>query len=362
MGRRQFGAIRRLPSGRYQARLPDGTPAPVTFTTKADAGRWLAAAEADLLRGTFVARRADHDLSVAEWLEEWHTHHSLHKRPGTLARDRSAIRNHIDPNLGSTPLTALRPKDLQSFVAHLHDIVGPGTTHSIYAVLRSALRAAADLDLIDRPPTRGIRLPPIPKTDVRILHPDELVQVATAVPAPWRPMVFLAGVCGLRFAEIAGLRIGRVDLDRRQVHIVETAPQIGPDRAEPKTASGRRTVPMPGFVVDMLREHTGASDAAAEELVFTAKRGGRLYAGNWHGDVWKPAREAAGFPKVRFHDLRHSAVPLWVETAANLLQVSRWLGHSSVQITADVYGHLFHETNDAVMRRLDEVFAPHEAG
>ena len=65
-----------------------------------------------------------------------------------------------------------------------------------------------------------------------------------------------------------------------------------------------------------------------------AAKGGRLYAGNWHGDVWKPAREAAGFPTLRFHDLRHSAVPLWVEMGANLLQVSRWLGHSSVQITA----------------------------
>jgi integrase len=72
--------------------------------------------------------------------------------------------------------------------------------------------------------------------------------------------------------------------------------------------------------------------------------------------VWKPAREAARFPSLRFHDLRHSAVPLWVEMGANLLQVSRWLGHSSVQITADVYGHLFSETNDAVMARLDDTF------
>ena len=76
----------------------------------------------------------------------------------------------------------------------------------------------------------------------------------------------------------------------------------------------------------------------SDSLVFTAARGGRLHAGNWHGDVWKPAREAAGFPALRFHHLRHSAVPLWVETGANLLQVSRWLGHSSVQMTADVYG------------------------
>jgi integrase len=67
-----------------------------------------------------------------------------------------------------------------------------------------------------------------------------------------------------------------------------------------------------------------------------------------------PARRAAGLPTLRFHDLRHSAVPLWVAVRANPLQVSRWLGHSTVQITADVYGHLFPETNDLAIGRLDK--------
>ena len=121
---------------------------------------------------------------------------------------------------------------------------------------------------------------------------------------------------------------------------------------------------MPAFLASQLSAHLAARGLDASDsdaLVFAAAKGGRLYAGNWHGDVWKPAREAADFPTVRFHDLRHSAVPLWVEMGANLLQVSRWLGHSSVQITADVYGHLFSETNDAVMARLDEVFAPSDS-
>jgi integrase len=79
----------------------------------------------------------------------------------------------------------------------------------------------------------------------------------------------------------------------------------------------------------------------ADTLVFSAARGGRLYAANWHKRSWRPARREAGLPTLRFHDLRHSAVPLWIAMAANLLQVSRWLGHSTVEITADGYGHLF---------------------
>jgi integrase len=146
-----------------------------------------------------------------------------------------------------------------------------------------------------------------------------------------------------------------VDTAGHRLRVLETAPQVG-NRAEPKTAAGRRTVPMPGLVAQLLDRHLdrytirGDSDG----LVFTAERGGRLHAANWHKRAWVTARANAGFPSLRFHDLRHSAVPLWVAMGANLLQVSRWLGHSTVQITADVYGHLFPETNDLVIGRLDK--------
>ena len=111
---------------------------------------------------------------------------------------------------------------------------------------------------------------------------------------------------------------------------------------------------MTSMVSEMVSEHLRSLDGVDDDLVFRARHGGRIYAANWHRYVWSPARSAAGWPTLRFHDLRHSAVPLWISMGANLLQVSRWLGHSSVQITADVYGHLFPETNDLVISRLDK--------
>jgi len=169
-------------------------------------------------------------------------------------------------------------------------------------------------------------------------------------------MVYVAGACGLRFSEVAGLRVGRVDTGRLRMHVLETSPQVGSERAEPKTAAGRRTVPVPGLIAEMLDNHLNRYGLAgnADALVFSAERGGRLNAANWHKRAWVPARNSARLPTLRFHDLRHSAVPLWVAMSANLLQVSRWLGHSTVQITADVYGHLFPETNDLVIGRLDK--------
>jgi hypothetical protein len=99
MGRRQFGSVRRLPSGRWQVRYHNGlgerVVAPDTFATKADAQRWLAVAQADILRGTFIDPRAGR-LSFAEWAEDW-----LASRPGkratSLARDRAALRTHLIP-------------------------------------------------------------------------------------------------------------------------------------------------------------------------------------------------------------------------------------------------------------------------
>ena len=186
------------------------------------------------------------------------------------------------------------------------------------------------------------------------LRLEQLHRLADAMEAEWRPMIYLASTCGLRFAEVTGLRRGRIDVAGGSLSIIETAPQRDGDRAEPKSRAGRRNVPLTSFVGDLLTAHLHAREGDPADLAFTARHGGRIYAANWHRYVWTPARSAAGFPQPRFHDLRHSAVPLWIAMGANLLQVSRWLGHSSVQITADVYGHLFPETNDLVIQRLDE--------
>jgi hypothetical protein len=186
--RRQWGSVRKLASGRYQARLPDGSPAPETFPTKAEAGRWLSLAEADLVRGTFVHPSLNANVTVAEWLQEWRASHSLHKRPTTLLRDESAIRRHLVPRLGDIQLAKLRQTDVQAFVADLRREVGPGTTRSIYGVLRAALNAAVNAELLARSPARGIKLPQVPKTDVVTLRPEDLHRLAAALPDggnPW---------------------------------------------------------------------------------------------------------------------------------------------------------------------------------
>src|SRR5215471_11266258 len=116
--RRQFGRVRRLPSGRWQARYPDGTgrdvPAPGTFATKQEARRFLTSIEADMLRGTYVDPRAGR-TTLSEWSTQWLDGDPA-KRASTKARDQSVLRTHFLPTLGHRPLGSITPLDVRRVV------------------------------------------------------------------------------------------------------------------------------------------------------------------------------------------------------------------------------------------------------
>jgi integrase len=172
--------------------------------------------------------------------------------------------------------------------------------------------------------------------------------------------VLVASYGGLRIGELAGLRPHRIDLDRGRVDIAEIAVEV---RGEvvwgaPKTRAGRRSVSLPGPVVDELRDHLAAH--AGRDLVFPGP-GGRtpLRTPTWRRRVWQPAVDAAGLAPLRPHDLRHTAVALWIAVGANVLEVARRAGHTSSAFTMDRYGHLFPEADQALSDRLAALYEGH---
>jgi hypothetical protein len=130
---------------------------------------------------------------------------------------------------------------------------------------------------------------------------------------------------------------------------------------KPKTKAGRRTVTLPRSVVAILNDHLTEytdtdTDIDANAFVFTAPEGAPLRVPPWLQRNWKSAIEAAGLAPLRPHDLRHTAMAMWIATGANPLEVSRRAGHMSVAFTLDRYGHLFPEANSGVADRLDALF------
>src|SRR5699024_8685948 len=117
-----------------------------------------------------------------------------------------------------------------------------------------------------------------------------------------------------------------------------------------KTRAGRRTVPVPSVVADALREHL---DRTAGDLVFPAPEGGYLRRGLFRRRFWLPATKAAGLDGLRAHDLRHTAVALWIAAGASPKEIAVRAGHSSVSVVLDRYGHLLPGQVDAVNDALD---------
>jgi len=161
---------------------------------------------------------------------------------------------------------------------------------------------------------------------------------------------------------MAGLRRGRVDLDRGMVEVVEFVTEVsgylhfGP----PKTGAGYRRVGLPRVVVEALAEQL-ARPGSADDLVFVGPQDGTLRLAGFRHRSWRPATRAAGLDGLRIHDLRHTAVALWIAAGANPKEVAARVGHASVSFTLDRYGHLYPDADQALRDRLDALHARSQA-
>ena len=162
MGRRSFGAIRKLPSGRWRASYIDHrtgarVPAPLTFTTKADANNWLSAIAADRSRGELLDPRLSRRL-FGEWAREWLA--GIHVKPKTFVGYESALRNHVLPVFESHAVAQITYRDCKGFVdTMLAAGYAPGTVSEARKILRLVLAEALRADAIRRNPADRLRVP-----------------------------------------------------------------------------------------------------------------------------------------------------------------------------------------------------------
>lgn len=375
--RRQWGRVRRLPSGRWQARYKDAAgrerPAPVTFATKADAARYLARVQVELEDGEW----RDPDLgrtTFAEWAAGYLDGGSRHKRPTTRARDEVVARTHLIPALGARPLATITPADVRRVVDAMAARLAPATVRTNYGVLKAILNAAVEADVLARSPCRGVKLPAADADAGASAHrrraeeqrrtartPDDLRRLADALPAEYRPVAYVAGVLGLRWSEVAGLRVGRLDLAARTLTVAETTAEVNGrlvPAADAKSRAGRRTLAVPAFLADLLAEHLARrGDPGPEELVFVAPRGGPLRATNFRTRVWAPAVAAAGLEGLTFHGLRHVATSLMVDVGEHPRVIQHRIGHATARMSLERYAHVSEAADRAAAAHLEAMFA-----
>jgi integrase len=357
--------IRKKGPGQWQVRYrdPSNRERARTFRRKVDAENFLVTVEADKLRGTWTDPRLG-KITVSEWRPTWEASR-VHLRPSTRVGTESVLRNHVLPYFGDRRLDSVVPTDVQGFVAHLEENgLSPSTIRIAYLIVAGLFSSALDSDLIARTPCRGIKLPPRRHTEMRFLNAEQVAQVAEAIDAPYRALVLTAAYTGCRFGELAGLRIHRLDLLRRSLTVAETLSDVRGHvaLAPPKTAAARRQVALPRFLADELSRHLAQWPPAADGFVFTSSEGGPMRRTNFRTRNWLPAVRASVGEPFRFHDLRHTHAAMLIAQGEHPKVIQLRLGHSSIQVTLDTYGHLFEGLDEAAADRLDEAFVRTSSG
>lgn len=336
-------------------RDPDGLQRKKSFARRADADRFVAAVAADIARGSYVDPAAG-KVNVEAWAEIWSSAQA-HLKDTTRARYAGVLRVHVLPRWGRRPLSSITHAEVGRWVSDLASSgLQPGSVRYAHAVLSSMLGLAVRDGRLARNPAEGVPLPRIQPREPRFLSLAEVSALAAASGDNATVVWFLA-LTGLRFGEMAALRVKRVDLARRRVMVAESVTEVSGRTVWSTPKSHRtRSVPLPGQLAGAL---AGVIQAKGDDdLVFTAPGGGVLRINNWRPRVFDPACHAASLTGVSPHDLRHTAASLAVSSGANVKAIQRMLGHASAAMTLDVYTGLFGDDLDDVAARLDGLVPP----
>lgn len=357
--RRPWGSVRKLASGRYQVRYRvDGQElgAPQTFRTKSEADAWLAAARADLDRGTWINPDAGR-ISLEEYAWQWLAErHNL--RPRTRELYESELRLHILPSLGQVELRHLTSARVRTWHSGLlAEWPGAPTVAKCYRLLRAILGTAVEDELIVKNPC-VLKGAGVERSAERpVANVEQVYAIADAIERRYRALVLLAAFTGLRLGELRALRRNRIDLRQCAVHVSEQIQDLTDGTVivgEPKSAAGRRTVAFPEALLPALRAHLDEWAAPGPNgLVFCGTRGQPLRRATLHS-AWKRATEKVGVRELHFHDLRHTGNTLAAATGASTKDLMARLGHSSPR-AALIYQHASSDRDAGIARALNEL-------
>jgi integrase len=340
-GKRSFGSIRQLPSGRWQARYstPAGKSitAPKTFAAKLHAEAWLADRKREIDTALWnpaaaTPRRIEFGAYSAAWLASRQARGNP-IRPRTAELYSRILDKHLLPTFGDRVLTTITPGEVRGWYAGtLTD--KPTLRAHCYGLLRTIMATALSDELIDANPCRIRGAGQTSR--VRKIIPatvSELGELTAAMPEQLRLAVPLASWCALRFGEMIELRRGDIDLDQEVIRVRRAVVRVkgGHIVADPKSQAGIRDVAIPPHLLPMIRDHLAEHvGPKRDSLLFPSTRTGtRHLSMTALYRHWTKARTEAGRPDLRWHDLRHSGAVLAAATGASLAELMARLGHST---------------------------------
>ncbi|MGI8802475.1 MAG: site-specific integrase [Solirubrobacteraceae bacterium] len=311
-----------------------------TFATLAEARSWRHDAGAAAGKGALRApSRLTLDRAAGDWLAGA-TSGAIRNRsgdaykPSALRGYESALRLRILPDLGGHRLADIARRDVQALAGRMQAKgLDPSTIRNGLLPLRAIYRHHADECPVN--PTVGVNLPAVRGTRDRIADPGEARALLAALEPADRLLYAAAMFGGLRLGELQALRWQDVDLAGGVIRVTRSwDPKAGP--IEPKSRAGTRKVPIVAALRDLLAERR--MDVPGDGFVFAS--GERPFQSSSVSQRARKAWAAAGLDAITLHECRHTFASLMIAAGCNAKALSTYLGHSSVMITFDRYGHL----------------------
>jgi integrase len=352
---------------------------------------YLAQSQVKIKQGAFTQpSKIRFDDFAQEWLRDYAR---VNVRERTFETYEAALRNHLIPHFGQLYLTQVTRKSIDAFVADW-STGGPayqerwrlardlevklarderrdprsirmgraaGTISNALTPLREMLGHAVEWGYLASNPAAGVRRPRAEHREMQILDLEQIRALLNGfdengepfMPREWRALFLCAVTTGVRLGELLALRWGDIDWQNNRLWVRRSITRRGAFQ-EPKTRSSIRAIAMTATLSSTLRQHRMESSFSRDdELVFCTGKGTPLDGVNLVRRVFKPALRRAKLPEIRFHDLRHSFASLLIAQGEHPKLISDQLGHASVKITMDRYGHLMDQSYGDASDRLD---------
>ncbi len=316
--------------------------------------------------------------TFAEYLERWLRDYAEHAvRPSTLRGYAMMIRRHIAPALGHIPLAKIRPMDLQQYYADAlrkgrqdgrGEALSPQTVLHHHRLIHRALEQAVRWGLVARNVADAVEPPRVSRAEQRTWTPEEARQFLEALKGHRLYALYATAIMtGMRRGELLGLQWDDVNLEAGWLSVRQALLEVEyrPRLMETKSRSSVRRVSIPPELVEILKAHriAQAKERLAmgpmyedHGLVFCQPNGRPLHPHNVSARQFPRLCEAAGVPRIRFHDLRHTHATWLLAAGVHPKVVAARLGHSSTNLTLDTYSHVIEsverEAGDVVGRLL----------
>jgi integrase len=275
-------------------------------------------------------------------------------KPSAVRSYEAALKLRVFPKLGTAKFAAVRRVDLQDLVDQLHASgLSASAVRCAILPLRTMYRRAVSRGEITTNPTSGIELPAIRSREKQIVSPERAHELIAALPERDRPLWATALFAGLRRGELRALRWEDIDLEAGVIHVRRGWDAVEGEIA-PKSAKGRRTVPIAAVLRGHLADHWMRGGTGS--LVFGED--GRPFRGETPLTRARAAWKTAGLESITLHECRHTFASLMIAAGVNAKSLSTYMGHANIATTFDLYGHLMPGNEGEAAALLDAYLAP----